>query len=110
MTRTAILAALLLTTPALAAPPAPEVQSLLGRSESALRVRLGEPYVARREDQGAMWTYRLPGCALFVFFRASGREGLRVVGAASGPRRRGEPAPAVDACLAGAPVQAPRNS
>ena len=76
------------------------LQALLDRPEADVRSRLGEPDVARREDGGALWTYRLPACALFVYFRAAGREGLRVVGAATGPRRRGEVAPEVDACLA----------
>ncbi len=83
-------------------PSAPEVtlQMLLDRPEADVRARLGEPDVARREDGGALWTYRMPACALFVYFRTAGREGLRVVGAATGPRRRGEVAPEVDACLA----------
>jgi hypothetical protein len=78
------------------------VGALLGASENDVRAALGEPAVARREDGGAMWTYRLPACALFVFFRASGREGLRVVGATSGPRRRGDAAPSAEVCLAAA--------
>jgi hypothetical protein len=76
------------------------LKALLERGEGDVRARLGEPDVARREDGGAMWTYRLPGCALYVFFRTAGREGLRVVGASTGPRRQGEVAPEVDACLA----------
>jgi hypothetical protein len=76
------------------------LQALLERGEADVRARLGEPDVARREDGGAMWTYRLPACALYVYFRTAGREGLRVVGAATGPRRRGEVPPGVDACLA----------
>jgi hypothetical protein len=76
------------------------LKALLDRGEGDVRARLGEPDVARREDGGAMWTYRLPGCALYVFFRTAGREGLRVVGASTGPRRHGEVAPEVDACLA----------
>ena len=76
------------------------LKALLEMDEGAVRARLGEPDVARREDGGAMWTYRLPGCALYVFFRTAGREGLRVVGASTGPRRHGEAAPDVDACLA----------
>ena len=76
------------------------LQALLERPEADVRARLGEPDIARREDGGAMWTYRLPACALYVYFRTAVREGLRVVGAATGPRRRGEAAPGVDACLA----------
>ena len=81
----------------------PRLDTLLGASETGVRAALGEPDVARREDGGALWTYRLPACALFVYFRAAGREGLRVVGTASGPRRRGDAAPTAEACLAAAP-------
>ena len=91
------------------AAPAPP-GGLLGLSEAGVRTRLGEPDVARREDQGAMWTYQRPACALYVYFRAAGREGLRVVGASTGPRLRGEPASGVEACLAEPEAQAPRNS
>ena len=76
------------------------LKALLDRGEGDVRAKLGEPDVARREDGGALWTYRLPRCALYVFFRTAGREGLRVVGASTGPRRHGEVAPEVDACLA----------
>jgi len=99
------LAAAPITAFAQAAPAADETRlgALLGASETGVRAALGEPDVARREDGGALWTYRLPACALFVYFRAAGREGLRVVGAASGPRRRGDAAPTAEACLAAAP-------
>ena len=83
---------------------APGAEMTLGalrdRSEAEVRAKLGEPAVARREDGGAMWTYRLPACALYVYFRTAGREGLRVSGLSTGPRRRGDVAPGVDACLA----------
>jgi hypothetical protein len=91
-------ALLLLATPAAA--ETPSVKLLLGAGEQETRIRLGAPDIARQEAGGAMWTYTRPGCALFVFFKASGREGLRVVGANAGPRRRGEAAPAVETCLA----------
>ena len=74
--------------------------ALRERSEDEVRAKLGEPAVARREEGGAMWTYRLQACALYVYFRAAGREGLRVSGVATGPRHRGDIAPGVDACLA----------
>jgi hypothetical protein len=114
MRRLALVIALI-ATPAAAQPEAAvqaqaPLKGLLGSSEAGVRTRLGEPDVARREDQGAMWTYRRPDCALYVYFRAAGREGLRVVGASTGPRRRGEPAPGVEACLAEPEAQAPRNS
>ena len=93
------------TPPATAEPEIPSgsamtLGALRDRSEAEVRAKLGEPAVARREDGGAMWTYRLPACALYVYFRAAGREGLRVSGLATGPRHRGDVAPGVDACLA----------
>jgi hypothetical protein len=78
---------------------------LLHASPAAVRARLGDPDVARAEGKGAFWTYRLPHCALFLFFR-EGPKGLRISGASTGPRRRGEPAMSVSACLATA-VQLP---
>ena len=78
---------------------------LLHAAPAAVRERLGDPDVARAEGKGAFWTYRLPHCALFLFFH-EGPKGLRVTGASTGPRRRGEPAPSVAACLASA-VQIP---
>lgn len=86
------------STPAL--PAAPTVQGLLGKSEADVRRILGEPRIARAEEAGAMWTYSRPTCALYVFFRRSGREGLRVTGLSSGPLHRGAAAPDVDTCLA----------
>lgn len=77
----------------------PTVALLIGAGEAEARIRLGHPDIARREARGAVWTYRRPGCALFLYFRRTGSD-LRVVGAAAGPRRRGEAAPAVEACLA----------
>ncbi|MDP8917239.1 MAG: hypothetical protein M3M95_08575 [Pseudomonadota bacterium] len=80
-------------------PVAPTVEALLGRSEAEVRRILGEPLIARREEGGAMWTYRRPTCALYVFFRPSGREGMRVTGLSSGPLQQGAAAPDVNACL-----------
>jgi hypothetical protein len=91
-------AAMLAAGPALA--ETPSVKLLLGAGEAEARIRLGAPDIARREAGGAVWTYTRPNCALFLFFRPSGREGLRVVGANAGPRRRGEAAPSVETCLA----------
>ena len=73
---------------------------LLGVSDADARTRLGPPDLARAEGAGAMWTYRLPDCALFVFLRADPGQPLRVSGAASGPRRRGQSPPPVNQCLA----------
>jgi len=74
---------------------------LLHAGPSAVRERLGAPDVERAEGKGAFWTYRLPHCALFVFFH-DGAKGLRVAGASTGPRRRGEPVLSVAACIASA--------
>ena len=92
------------------AAPAPEARlpersaeapfhGLLAVGEAEARTRLGPPDLARVEGSGAMWTYRLPDCALFVFFKKSGADGLRVSGAASGPRVRGRNPPPVNECL-----------
>jgi hypothetical protein len=72
---------------------------LFHASTGAVRERLGDPDVSRAEGKGAFWTYRLPNCALFVFFHESSR-GLRVTGASTGPRKRGEPPMTVQQCLA----------
>ena len=70
-----------------------------------VKARLGDPDVARLEGKGGFYTYRLPHCALFVFFHETGK-GMRVSGASTGPRKRGEPVQDVRACLASA-VQLP---
>jgi hypothetical protein len=93
--------AVVVAAPVIAPPPPPAltVASLLGADEATVTARLGEPAVARAEGQGALWTYRRPSCALFVFFRMDG--GRRVVsGLDAGARRPGAGAPSADACLA----------
>ena len=77
----------------------PAFHGLLGAAELEVSGRLGKPEVSRAEGSGAMWTYRLPECALFVFFRRSGTEGLKVSGAAAGPRSRGRNPPPVNECV-----------
>jgi len=77
--------------------------ALFQAAPATVRARLGDPDVARAEGRGAFWTYRLPHCALFIFFR-EGPKGLRVSGGAVGPRKRGEPVMTVSACLATAVV------
>jgi hypothetical protein len=77
----------------------PSFHGLLGTSEAEVVARLGAPDLSRDEGKGGMWTYRLPDCALFVFFRRSPGEGLKVSGAASGPRMRGRNPPPVNECL-----------
>jgi hypothetical protein len=78
--------------------PAPD--SLNDLTTRQVRARLGEPAVAHAEGKGAMWTYRSDDCALMVFFEDKGK-GLRTAGAVTGPRKRGEPVPALDDCVAG---------
>ncbi len=78
----------------------PPFHGLLAIDEAAAKARLGAPDVARSEGSGAMWTYRLPSCALFVFFRTSQGRPLHVSGAASGPRMRGRSPPPVNECIA----------
>lgn len=79
--------------------------ALFHASPERVKARLGDPDVARAEGRGGFWTYRLPHCALFLFFH-EGPRGMRVTSASTGPRKRGEPAPTVPACLASA-VQLP---
>jgi hypothetical protein len=75
------------------------IQALDNATQAQVRARFGEPHVARAEGAGAFWTYQLPDCALFVFFRKDGKA-LRVSGLSSGPRRRGESAPEAATCMA----------
>ncbi len=75
------------------------LRGLLSVTEAEARARLGPPDLARTEGAGSLWTYRLNHCALLVFFKAADGQPLRVSGAASGPRRRGEAPLPVDACL-----------
>jgi len=81
--------------------PAPATNGLAGllhASPDRVRAHLGEPAIARAEGRGAFWTYRASRCALYIFFRDEG--GLKVSGAASGPRKRGVPAADLPTCLA----------
>jgi hypothetical protein len=77
--------------------PAPD--SLNDLTTRQVRQRLGEPAVAHAEGKGAMWTYRSDDCALMVFFEDKGK-GLRAAGAVTGPRKRGEPVPELETCMA----------
>ena len=80
--------------------PTPEpLGKLFAATPAQVRARFGDPDVSRSEGKGAFWTYRMPNCALFLFFQ-DGPKGLRVSGASTGPRKRGEPTPTVEACLA----------
>ena len=73
---------------------------LLGLDEAGARARLGAPDIARAEGAGALWTYRLTDCALFVFFKKAEGQPMKVSGAASGPRERGRAPLPVEACIA----------
>jgi hypothetical protein len=72
---------------------------LMHASPQTVRDRLGEPDVSRAEGKGALWTYRLPRCALYLFFH-DGPKGLKVSGASTGPRRRGDALLTVSDCIA----------
>jgi hypothetical protein len=80
-------------------PPPPTLRELTSAGETQVRDRLGAPDVARHEDAGAFWTYRYKTCALFIYFRAEDGQPLKVTGASTGPRRRGQAVLPVDACL-----------
>lgn len=88
-----------------AQPAAPQqFHGLMAAGESDVRSRLGAPDVVRAEGSGAMWTYTLPSCALYIFFKtpkgATADSGLHVSGAASGPRVRGQRPLPVNDCIA----------
>src|ERR1041385_8590336 len=65
---------------------------LVNATQAQVKARFGEPDVARAEGSGAFWTYRLPDCALFVFFHKAAK-GLRVSSVTAGPRKRGDATP-----------------
>jgi hypothetical protein len=79
-------------------PPESNLTGLLHATADRVRSRLGEPSIARAEGKGAFWTYRGQNCALYIFFKDEG--GLKVSGAAVGPRKRGVTAPDLNICLA----------
>jgi hypothetical protein len=80
--------------------PAPTLAELVGSDETRLKAELGEPELMRAEGDGALWTYRLPACALYVFLgRDTPTSAWKVKGAQAGPLKRGEQAPEVDVCL-----------
>jgi hypothetical protein len=106
--RTATLVAALALVPAAAAAapaPAPAREAraapLARATPAEVRARLGEPAVASQEGKGGLWTYRLEDCALMVFFKDEG-SGLKVSGVSAGPRRRGDPIPDAESCIAAA--------
>ena len=80
--------------------PAQAFGGLAALSEDQARARLGAPDIARSEGSGAMWTYRLPDCALMVFFRKAEGGPLRVSAAVAGPRRRGVAPQPLETCVA----------
>ena len=80
--------------------PAYTFGGLLGLDQDQTRAKLGPPDLAQAEGLGAMWTYRLNDCALFVFFRSADGQPLAVSGAAAGQRRRGQQVATLEACIA----------
>lgn len=84
------------------AAPRAETGALTGLTAAQVERRLGRPALVRTDGAGALWTYRFDHCALVVAFGADdGR--LRVTAAHAGPRRAGDPAVSLSACLGGAP-------
>jgi hypothetical protein len=81
--------------------------TLVGRTDTELRASLGAPELTRAEGDGAMYTYRLPGCALLVFLHKAEPAGYKVTGAQAGPLSRGGATPDVDACLKSAAPAGP---
>jgi hypothetical protein len=57
------------------------------------------PDLAHNEGDGALWTYRLPGCSLMVFMKRTDGT-MKVSGAQAAPLQRDGTAVGVDACLA----------
>ena len=80
--------------------PAYTFGGLLGLDQDQARAKLGQPDLAQAAGSGAMWTYRLNDCALFVFFRSADGQPLAVSGAAAGQRRRGQQVATLEACIA----------
>lgn len=80
--------------------PAPTLAQLVGSDETRLKAELGDPELMRAEGDGALWTYRMPDCALYVFLGRDTSAGpWKVKGAQAGPLKRGGQAPDVDVCL-----------
>ena len=73
-------------------------EALVNATQAQVKARFGEPDVARAEGAGAFWTYRLPDCALFVFFHKESK-GLRVSSVTAGPLRRGDATPDTGTCV-----------
>ena len=90
-----------------ASAPMPAFGGLAALDEAEARSRLGPPDIARSEGAGAMWTYRLTDCALFVFFHSAAGQPLKVSGVSAGPRRRGQAPPPAETCIAEAGVGRP---
>ena len=75
--------------------------ALVNATQAQVKARFGEPDVARAEGAGAFWTYRLPDCALFVFFHKESK-GMRVSSVTAGPLRRGDATPDAAVCVTAA--------
>lgn len=83
--------------------------ALIGFDEARLKGVLGDPFLARNEGQGSLWTYRLKSCSLMVYLSRDGSGVLKVKGGSAGPLVRGAPTPSVDACVAEAPRSRPQD-
>jgi len=81
-------------------PVIPTLATLMSVPDAEVKTTLGVPDITHREEKSAMWTYTWQDCALMVFFKSDDGRVFRVSGATAGPRRRGQAAPGVDACLA----------
>jgi len=98
--------------PATAAPRAqPDPTTALLRAGTAdaigiaeARALFGPPDVERRDGAGALLVWTLPSCALTLGF-----VGERLQSVTPGPRRTGDPAPSLQACVAEARARTPSS-
>jgi hypothetical protein len=88
--------------------PVTSFAALIGFDEARLKNVLGQPFLARDEGLGSLWTYRLRSCALHIFLARDEAGVLKVKGGSSGPLTRGAASPSVDACVAEAPRSRPQ--
>lgn len=68
----------------------------------------GAPDVSRREGQGGLLSYRLPGCALALAFAMDGAGALRLAAVEAGPPTPRDAQPSLAQCAAQASAR--RNS
>lgn len=65
----------------------------------AFRRWFGAPDSARREARGALWTFRLPGCAIVAVFTLDSANHPRLGALEALPRIPEDPVPQIDSCL-----------